>query len=139
MATRFSRAYLLTKVLTANNREVILYLYEGALSYLSRALEAREADEAAESAESIDRTIAILIELSSSLDYNHDGTLALRLDSIYNYMIEVLTQSNSTQDVAPIATCESILTILCDAWRQAIETEKTDPEPTQQSQLQISA
>lgn len=139
MATRFSRAYLLTKVLTANNREVILYLYEGALSYLSRAMEAREADEVGESSEAIDRTIAILIELSSSLDYNHDGTLALRLDSIYNYMIEVLTQSNSNQDVAPIATCESILTILCDAWRQAIETEKHDSEPAPQSQLQISA
>lgn len=130
MTTIYSRAYLLTKVLTASNREVILYLYEGAQGFLKRAAESRKAGDEAACGESIDRVISILIELSSCLDYNKNGSLALRLDSIYNYMIEALTHSSKDQEMEPVETCQSILVILSDAWRQAIATEKSvDAEP----------
>jgi flagellar protein FliS len=138
MARIYSRAYQLTKVLTATNREVVLYLYEGALSLLGRAAADRAKGKLAEAGESVDRVIAILIELSSCLDYNRNGELALRLDSIYNYMIHALTLSNSSGDVETINTCEGILNILGDAWRQAISMEKTaqaEPVP----QLRLSA
>ena len=42
MSTIYSKAYLLTKVLTASKREVILYLYEGALSFIERAIQCRK-------------------------------------------------------------------------------------------------
>ena len=98
MATKiYSRAYELTKVLTASNREVVLYLYEGALNFLNRALEARDLDDQEVAGKSIDQTISILIELSCCLDYSRNGSLALRLDSIYNYMIEALTLKEPSQ------------------------------------------
>jgi flagellar protein FliS len=140
MSTLYSRAYLLTKVLTAGRREVILYLYEGALGSLARAIEARRADDRATAGREIDRVIAILIELSGSLDYDKNGELALRLDGIYNYMIEALTASNNG-DEEPLQACEGVLTILCDAWRQALASEDNGAERERDSvpQVQMTA
>jgi len=39
MPNRLSKAYLLTKVLTATKHEVVVYLYEGAIGYVHRATE----------------------------------------------------------------------------------------------------
>lgn len=138
MARIYSRAYLLTKVLTATNREVVLYLYEGALGFLNRAIQAREKSDASTAGEAIDKVVSILIELSCCLDYNRNGELALRLDSIYNYMIEALSLSNAKQDTEALHTCEGILTILGDAWRQAVNSEKS-PEQAPVAELRLSA
>ena len=139
MSTVYSRAYLLTKVLTANNKEVILYLYEGLLGYLQRAQEARQACDEAECGAALEQSLSILIELSSCLDYNHDGQMAIRLDSIYNYLIHAITLSNKNQDMEPIETSHSVITILYDAWRQAIESESQATMYEAEPQLRISA
>lgn len=139
MSKTYPNAYLLTKVLTASKREVVLYLYEGAIEYLMRAIEARKKGEVAEAGEAIDRVIAILIELSCSLDYNQNGALAIRLDGIYNYMIEALTLSNKANELEPLETSHSMLKILGDAWQQAINSQKPIDELGSDSQLAISA
>lgn len=135
----YSRAYLLTKVLTASRREVILYLYEGAQNYLNRALKARNNKDEEACAESIERATSIMIELSCCLDYNHNGSLALKLDGIYNYMIEVLTLSNKSREIEPIKTCLSVLTILHDAWQQAIKADEGAESAERHGRLQLSA
>ena len=82
---------------------------------------------------------AILIELSSGLDYTKNGSLALRLDSIYNYMIDALTLSNREGDMEALLSCESVLKILSDAWHQAVTTEqRTVAEPVA-PQLRMTA
>ena len=84
--------------------------------------------------------VAIVIELSCCLDYNQNGALALRLDSLYNYMIEALTLSAERTDVEGLETCASILNILTDAWRQAIQsTENVVPHHGEESELRLSA
>ena len=137
--TLYSNAYMLTKVLTASNREVILYLYEGAAGFLQRAAEARKRGDETECCESLDRVSSIMIELSSCLDYNRNGSLAIRLDSIYNYMIETIGMSNRQHDLEAIETCLSILAILSDAWRQAIASETGVEANGQEPSLEISA
>lgn len=139
MAPIYSRAYMLTKVLTANSRELILYLYEGAEGYLDRAIEARKLENDEEAAEMTDRTVSILIELSCSLDYNQNGTLALRLDSIYNFMIEALTKSQGVEGTESLETCRSLISILSDAWRQAVAAEDSQTEPAWEAPIQLSA
>ena len=134
-----SNAYMVTKVLTVSNREVILYLYEGAAGFLQRAVEARKRGDETECCESLDRVSSIMIELSSCLDYNRNGSLAIRLDSIYNYMIESLGMSNRQHDLEAIETCLSILAILSDAWRQAIASESGVEVGGHEPSLEISA
>ncbi len=138
MATPLSRAYLLTKVLTASKVEVIVYLFEGAIGYLHRAQEALREGRRGDAAEAIDRAVHIVIELSGSLNYQSGGPLALRLDGIYNYLIQSLTIASSRGDGEALEACAGILVILHDAWRQAAEADGGSmQEPVQQ--LRVSA
>lgn len=139
MANRLSKAYLLTKVLTANNHEVVIYLFEGAVSHLHRATQALRKGRRGDCGKAIDRVIGILIELSSNLNFNTGGQLALRLEAIYNYLIESLTLANSKGDDEALAACESILDILRDAWKQAADAAGANHIGSRDQQLSISA
>ena len=139
MVTRLSKAYLLTKVLTASKSEIITYLYEGAINYLGRAIrDLREGDQA-DAGEAIERTISIIVELSGSLDYANGGQLTLRLDAIYNYLIESLTLAAGKGDVEALESCRSILAILHDAWEQAMDSMGEKAAQPAEGSLQISA
>lgn len=141
MASRLSKAYLLTKVLTATRQEVVVYLYEGAIGYLHRAEQAMQAGDIATAGKAVERTIGILIELSGNLNFNEGGPLALRLNGIYNYLIETLSLATRQPDNSAIEACSSILVILHDAWQQACATEskKAAAHAPAVQALQISA
>lgn len=140
MATRLSKAYLLTQVLTANKQEIVIYLYEGAISYIGQAIACLKTRNAAEANEAIERCVGIVIELSNSLNYSAgDGHLALRLEAIYNYLIETLGLAAARNDVESLEACMSILLVLHDAWRQAEASEGRPLGKAGGSQLQISA
>lgn len=141
MATQqLKNAYMLTKVLTANKHEVVVYLYEGAIGFIHRACEAVEAGNREACGQAVDRAMNIVIELSGNLNYNASSSLALRLDGIYNYLIESLSLANARQDVDALRSCEGILVILHDAWTQAVSLEAHNSSKNEQTQhLRISA
>ncbi|MCL5270050.1 MAG: flagellar export chaperone FliS [bacterium] len=123
MTARLTNAHLLTKVLTATNREVIVYLYEGAIGYLHRAICALREGRPKAAATSIERVVNIIIELSGNLNYTLGGQIALRLDAIYSHLVESLTLADARGDVEALESCMRILVILCDAWRQALGSD----------------
>jgi flagellar protein FliS len=140
MATRLSKAYMLTKVMTATNHEVVVYLYEGIVSYLHRATESLNDGRRGDACTAIDQAINIVIELSGGLNYTTGGHLALRLDGIYNYLIETMSLANSRGDCEALQACEGIVIILHDAWKQAAEACAPIPESLRrETQLSISA
>lgn len=139
MGQRLSKAYLLTKVLTASNEEVVIYLYEGAIGFLHRAATALRAERRGEAAEAIDRASHIIVELSGNLDYSQGGHLALRLDGIYNYLLETLAVAGRRGDLESLEACEGILVILHDAWQQAATMKDARPKARADRQLRITA
>lgn len=138
MGTRLSKAYMLTKVLTASNQEVIVYLYEGAIGYLHRAVAFMRAGERAAACAAIDRVVSIVIELSGSLNYSANSHLALRLDAIYTHLLHALAHAGGSGDVESLEACEGIMSMLYDAWQQAAALDdKSAARPA--AQLHISA
>jgi flagellar protein FliS len=130
MATRISNAYMLTKIMTATQQEVIVYLYEGAIGHIHRALKSIEDEHQEEASIAIEKTVSTLIELSGSLNYNSvdQCKLAVQLDGIYNYLIKSLTQAGARGDIEALESCEGILVILHDAWRQAVNLERSSED-----------
>jgi flagellar protein FliS len=139
MGTRLSKAYMLTKVLTASNQEVVVYLYQGAISFLHRAITAMREGERAAAGKALERTINILVELSGSLNYSASPHLATRLDSLYTYLIHSLSLAGGKGDVEALESCEGILSILYDAWQQAAASDQASAPAKPARQLQISA
>jgi flagellar protein FliS len=142
MLNNLSKAYMLTKILTATRNEVIVYLYEGAIGNLRRAVELIEEEQPGQAGTQIERAISIVVELSGNLNYSLNDTaqISLKLDGIYNYLIETLNLAAARNDVDSLRSCEGVLSILHDAWvqagaMQAKAGERLEPIP----QLRVSA
>src|SRR6185437_3977690 len=77
----------------------------------------------------ISKAIAILGELTSSLDQNAGGAISANLEQLYSYMTLRLTEGNVRQQDAPLAEVESLLVTLDQAWQEA-RTKQAAAQPT---------
>jgi flagellar secretion chaperone FliS len=117
----WSNAYLETRVLSADPVDLIAMSYEFATLRVHEARSAMAKGDIAERSRAISKTIAILAELESSLDYKLGGEIACNLGRLYRYMTDRLTQANVRQEDGPLAEVESLLDTLGEAW-QSIRT-----------------
>ncbi len=113
------RAYRSTMVNTTESPlDLIIMLYEGAIEFLERAVDAVKMGNRAEKARLICRVISIVEELLKSLDHNVGGEVSTNLQSLYIYMLRELTHANVSDDLSRIQHIIELFKILLDAWRQ---------------------
>jgi len=110
------KAYLETRVLSAEPLELIAISYEFATLRVHEARSALAKGDIAERWTAISKAIAIVSELESSLDYERGGDIAYNLGRLYRYMRDRLTQANLHQEDKPLAEVQSLLETLADAW-----------------------
>lgn len=104
---------------TASPAQLVLMLYDGALSRIARAEAALEGEpDHGQAHESLTRAQAIVDELALSLDHERGGQIAGNLASLYRYCSEQLIEANVTKDAASLPGVTSVLTELRDAWEQ---------------------
>jgi flagellar protein FliS len=111
------RAYLETRVLSADPVELINILYEHATLRVQDARDSLVRGDIAARSKAILRVIAILGELESSLDHTLGGEIAANLARLYRYMREKLTVANLQQTDEPLAEVEALLKTLGEAWQ----------------------
>lgn len=124
MYTADSRSvYQSEAALTAGPAQLVLMLYDGALSSVRQA-EAVLASET--SPDRIDRAHRelgraqdIITELSVTLDRAQGGTVAASLSSLYDFCLERLLAANLSKDPAGLDAVASVLSQLRDAWAEA--------------------
>ena len=122
MAPLHSKAYLSTQVKTSDRVDLVISLYQGALAYVKQAMEAGEEGDTEKRSEMIHRVFKILIALGESLDYTQDGGISGSLFAIYNFQIQQLLEANRSNDVEPLQTVKSTLSILLNAWQQVAKS-----------------
>ena len=110
------KAYLETRVLSADPVELIAISYEFATLRVHEARRALAKGEIAERCTAISKAIAIVGELESSLNYEEGGEIAYNLGRLYRYMRDLLTQANLQREDKPLAEVQSLLETLADAW-----------------------
>lgn len=120
--------YFQNQVQTASPEQLLIMFYDGALRFLRQARQARENGDRIEKLEKTSRVVAILTELSNTLDFEQGGEIAENLDGLYWYMIRELTQANTRDDAEPMNIAENILEDLRDGWIQAIEKNRPEME-----------
>jgi flagellar protein FliS len=128
-------AYLETRVLSAEPVDLIAMSYEFATLRVHEARSALAKGAIAERCTAISKTIAILGELESSLDYKLGGEIAYNLGRLYGYMRERLTRANLRQEDRPLAEVESLLATLGEAWRAISTGPANIAEPSQESEV----
>ena len=109
-------AYLESRIESADPIELIRLLYQGAIAAVREARSHLAAGEIAARSRSISKVQNILVELTTSLDYQRGGDLSHRLAQLYDYMMRRLAEADFKQLDEPLAEVLGLLATLAEAW-----------------------
>jgi flagellar protein FliS len=124
MLTYGQNQYRRTQVNTVDRGRLIILLYEGAISFLSKAQHSIQEDDIAGASVLINRAQDIIDELNAALNMELGGDIAQNLRRLYMFMNDQLVQAKIKADLNPLKEVVRMLSSLNDAWREAV----TKPE-----------
>jgi flagellar secretion chaperone FliS len=120
MAVAYSaRAYQDTTADTADQNQTLVLLFEGAVRFLARALQAMRRKDYEGQCEGIVRAQRIFSTLMCSLDRAAAPELAAGLWSTYEWIHASLTEASLHDDEELLEQVLEVVSDLCEAWRQA--------------------
>lgn len=111
-------------VMSANPHQLIVMLFDGALSALIRARLFMQDGNIEGKGNAISKAINIIEGgLKQGLDENSGDDLADNLSGLYSYMTRRLLQANLHNDVAAIEEVEGLLRNIADAWKEVVQPQ----------------
>jgi len=113
--------YQNNQIVTAKPEQILILLYDGAIRFVYRAATAIAEKDVEKKNINVNKTVAILSELSATLDHTIGGQVAADLAALYDFMIRELTAVNRTNDQNRLENVRAILTELRDTWAQAVK------------------
>ena len=119
MAYSNYRRYLETEVYSADPLKQVCMLYLGAMEATRAARRHLKTREIRERSRQIMRGLAILRELSRSLNPQYEE-ISRPLRELYAYMQTRLLEANAKQIDAPLEEVEQLLSTLHEGWKAAI-------------------
>jgi flagellar protein FliS len=116
-------AYQRSEILTADPMKLVILCYNTAISNLKIAKERISEKQYEAKAIALNKTMDIISELMSSLNFNQGGEVARNLNALYAYMLQRIPYGDASQDISVFDEIISILEQLRDAWK-AIEAQR---------------
>jgi flagellar protein FliS len=113
-----SNVYQQVEVNTCNKLQLVVMLYDGAIRFLGEARTAILNKNVRAKAVALDRALAIIGELQSTLQLEQGGDIAVSLNSLYNYMNESLLLASAKMDATPVDHVIRLLKTLNSAWTE---------------------
>lgn len=126
MSAAYMNQYFENQVNTASPEQLLIMLYNGAIRFVGEAEEAMASKKIAYRGERISKVIAILSELSATLDHEIGGEIAANLEALYVYMIRTLLAANIHDDASKLAEVREMLTGMRDTWLDAIDQVRSE-------------
>lgn len=124
--------YQENQILSSSPEQILILLYDGAIRFTRQAISALEEANLAGFYHGITKSMAIITELSNSLDHAIGGEIAEDLDGLYNFMIRELTLANLHKDIEKLRVVEKLLVDLRGTWSEAIAINKQEQRPITQ-------
>lgn len=118
--------YKNTSIQSASREKLLLMLYEAAIRFMKKAMKAIEEKDIAERGVNIGKAYDIFMELSNTLDHKSGGEIASRLEQLYMFITDQLTQANIKGDGKPLESAIKITETLYSGWVEAVESLKKE-------------
>ncbi len=112
-----AQAYATTQISTASSVQVVVLLYDGAISSMKLAQEGMLALNFHDKARFLDRALRVVGELSSSLNMEVGGAVAKDLQRLYEYIQFELTQANLKNEPGRLETPIRCMSVIREAWQ----------------------
>lgn len=127
-----AKTYQRTQVAHANPVELIMMLYDGALSRIAEAGKRFQEQDLLYGGIAVSKAQAIVAELRKSLNVEEGGEIAANLERLYVYIHELLVKANLEYRTEPLDESACILNDLRSGWaevaRQVEEIPKNEVE-----------
>ncbi|MDH4248804.1 MAG: flagellar export chaperone FliS [Deltaproteobacteria bacterium] len=120
-------AYERTQVNTADQRQLIVMLYDGGIRFLQKASALIEARDVEGAHGNLLRARQIVSELLSTLRPEKGGEIGENLKRLYVYMFNRLVEANLHKDRAMIKEVEGLLATLREGWAGVKVQAAADP------------
>jgi len=134
--------YRKAQVATVDRGRLIVLLYEGAISFLTKAEASLSDGDIPGAANLINRAQDIIDELNASLNMDQGGDIAANLRRLYLFMGDQLVRAKIKADNEPLRDVTRMLTTLNEAWREAVAKpearEVLEQQPSQKAQTRSS-
>lgn len=111
-----TRGYQVANVTTVDRVRIVVLCYEGCIANLARAQDEMRTGNRSQKGAHLSKALAIVSELMSSLNREEGGEIAERLEGLYRYVIETLSQANLKQDANLLDGPIRVLKELKEGW-----------------------
>jgi flagellar protein FliS len=113
------QAYHHNAVTTAAPEQLVVMLFDGALRFSRRAVNAYEAGQLPQATQAVGRVTAIVNELNATLDLEAGGDIARNLRSIYGFVNRHLVEAVREADPNRVLQAAQLLAELREAFSEA--------------------
>ena len=120
------------EIRTATPTELVVLMYDSAISALQQARDFMHSGDIAGRARCLNKASSILTELQATLNFEAGGEIARSLDRLYAYMRNSLFEATTRQDVSPIDEVVRLMTNLRSAWIEVAKSEADRRKETAQ-------
>jgi flagellar protein FliS len=125
-AEQYRQVGVTSAVADADPHKLVAMLLAGALERVRRAQASLERGDQAGKGKAIGEVCAIVGHLNGSLDHEAGGEIAANLSSLYDYVLQRLTEANLHNDRAALDEALQLLGEIDSAWN-AIPQEQRRP------------
>jgi flagellar protein FliS len=112
-------AYERAQVTTADQRQLILMLYDGAIRFMRKSAASIQAHDIEAAHNHLVRSREIVGELLATLKPERGGEIGRNLQRLYVYIFNRLVEANLTKDSALVDECIGLMATLRQGWDQA--------------------
>ncbi len=112
----YQRVNTQTSITDADPHKLIQLLYNGALERINMAKDRMQDRDYEGKGKLVSKAIEIIGGLRGFLDFEKGGDLAVRLESLYDYMERTLFEANAKNDVAKLDEVADLLRSIKDGW-----------------------
>ena len=106
-------------------QEITALLYEACLNNLEEAKTAINEKDLLEANVKLQKANDIIERLGAGLNYEA-GIIADQLDTVYNYMADLVVKANYNKSIEPIDEAIQLLTQIASAWHEAMKKSGED-------------
>lgn len=110
------QAYQKNKYGTASPHRLITMLYDGAIRFMNQSIVNVQAKDIGATNLSLSKAQDIIYELISCLNFNEGNEVAVNLNNLYQYVIDLLIQANIKKSVESIEEAIVIVKDIREAW-----------------------
>ena len=117
-----AKAYGNNKVLTATPAELTLMLYDGAVKFANKAVDALEKKDYENTNINIQKCRAIIVELMSTLNFKYP--VAEDFKRMYDYIFALLVKANLDKDMEALGRALDEIRGMRDVWKEVMAKAK---------------